>query len=119
MRKIDNMTGKQFEKLLIDLFTKQNYSVKKTKTGKEQGADFILYTGYSSIAVQAKRWNKKVGNKAVQEIYSAKTYYNCDSAWVITNNYFTKPAKDLAKKCNVELFDRNGLSEIIHRATYY
>jgi restriction system protein len=113
------MDGIQFEEFLIFLFTKLGYSVRKTKTGNEQGADFILYTGYDSIAVQAKRWNRKVGKKAIQEIFTAKKYYNCKYAWVITNNFFTKPAKDLAKKCKVELFDRNGLIQIINKATRY
>ena len=49
----------------------------------------------------------------MQEIYSAKTYYDCDSAWVITNNFFTKSAIELAKKCDVELFDRKRLNELI------
>jgi restriction system protein len=75
--------------------------------------------GVLKIAVQAKRWSRKIGNKAIQEIFTAKTFYNCNRAWVITNNFFTKPAIDLAKSCNVELYDRNGLIQIINNATRY
>ena len=57
------------------------------------------------IVVQAKRYSKDVGIKAVQEVIGAKSYYNADEAWVVSNRYFTKAAKDLAQKGNVLLVD--------------
>mgnify|MGYP003685803023 CR=1 FL=1 len=53
------------------------------------------------------------GNKAVQEVIAAKQYYNCHKAIVITNNTFTKSAKDLARKCRVELFDYEVLKKLV------
>jgi restriction system protein len=113
MKKIDKMKGRQFDKFLQCFFTQQGYFVKKTKTRHQQGTDFILIQRNIRITVEAKRWNNKVGNRAVQQTNSGKSYYKCDQAWVITNNYFTPQAKELAKSCNIELIDRNILNYIM------
>ena len=52
-----------------------------------------------------------MGIKAVQEIFSAKSYYGADECWVITNNFFTDPAIKLAFANNVILIDRDQLIE--------
>ncbi|MFK9092798.1 restriction endonuclease [Bacillus salipaludis] len=44
-----------------------------TSVTGDYGADLVLSTTDKKIVVQAKRYNKKVGLKAVQEIVSAKT----------------------------------------------
>ncbi len=59
--------------------------------------------------VQAKRWNQKIGVKAIQEIVAAIKHYKADKGMVITNNYFTKNAENLARTNEVELWDRNKL----------
>jgi HJR/Mrr/RecB family endonuclease len=60
-----------------------------------------------------KRYNKPVGNKAVQEANAAQIYYRCYRALVVTNSSFTTPAKQLAERCKVELWDRKKLKEKI------
>ena len=35
--------------------------------------------------------------------------YNCQFGMVVTNNYYTKMAKEKAKKLNITLWDRNDL----------
>ena len=118
MREIDNLSGENFEDFLIWFFTQQGYTVRKTKPGADKGADFILMNPDGYTAVQAKRHKKKIGNKAVQEVFAAQQYYNCRSAMVVTNNYFTKHAKELAWKCNVKLIDRGKLNEMINQARF-
>lgn len=80
----------------------------KTETGYF-GADVILKAKDKKIIVQAKRYKKNVGVKAVQEIAAAKNYYNADECWVITNSFFTKQAKTLANSNQVRLIDRKQL----------
>jgi restriction system protein len=53
--------------------------------------------------------------EAVQQIIGAKSYYKADKCMVITNNYFSPNAKELAGKSNVELWDRKKLIEIMGR----
>ena len=118
MLEIDHLSGKNFEDFLIWFFRQQGYTVHKTKTGADRGADFLMIYNAENTAVQAKRHKKKIGNKAVQEVFAAQKYYNCSSAMVITNNYFTKHALELAWKCNVKLIDRNKLNNMISQARF-
>ncbi len=92
----------EFEEYLEVLFKKLGYKVKRTKASNDYGADLILY-GDRRIAIQAKRYNKTVGVKAVQEVNSARQYYNTTYAWVITNNYFSSNAVNLASVANVKI----------------
>ena len=108
---IDTMSGIEFEIFLKTLFTKLNYEVTLTKTTGDQGADLIIKKFDRLIIVQAKRYSTTVSNKAIQEAVAAINFYNANSAMVITNNYFTKSAVELANANNVELWDRDRLIE--------
>jgi len=69
------------------------------------------------VVVQAKRYSKAVGLKAVQEVTSAKPHYKADEAWVITNSSFTKAAEKLATSNNVRLIGREQLIDILSKNT--
>jgi restriction system protein len=106
---IDKMDGKLFEKYLEVLFERLGYKVERTKYIGDYGADLIIRKNGIKTVVQAKRYKGKVGVRAIQEAVGAKGYYSCDRAMVITNSYFTKQAKELADKNEVELWDRKEL----------
>lgn len=106
---VDQMTGRRFEEYLKALLKRKGYSVQLTSASGDYGADLILSTKGKKIAVQAKRYKKNVGIKAVQEIASAKNHYKADECWVITNSFFTNPAKELARSNQVKLIDRKQL----------
>lgn len=114
---VDSMTGLEFENYLYSLFKKNDYGVQLTKNSGDYGVDLILTKKdngiLKKIIVQAKRYAKKVSISAIQEISAAKQYYGVCEAWVITNNYFTTPAINLAIANNVRLVDRNELAKII------
>lgn len=109
IKKIDIMTGIEFEEFLEDLFKKLNYKVSTTKTIGDQGADLILEKFGKKTVVQAKCYSNTVSNKSVQEAVAAISFYNAHNAIVVTNNYFTKSAIELANSNNVELWDRDYL----------
>lgn len=110
---IDQMDGFQFEYYLNELFKSNGYSSKVTKSRGDYGADLILKKNGSTIAVQAKRYSKAVGIKAIQEIAAARGFYKADKAWVVTNNTFTKHATTLAQSLGVELIDRDKLIKLV------
>ena len=70
------------------------------------GAD-IVARGFmfAKIVVQCKYYSKPVGVRAVQEVNAARQYYGASRAAVATNSTFTKAARELAKRCNVELWE--------------
>ena len=106
---VDEMTGRQFEEYLRVLFRERGYQVQLTPATGDYGADLILSAKDQKIVVQAKRYKKNVGLKAVQEISTAKNHFNADECWVVTNSYYTEPAKKLAASNRVRLVDRELL----------
>ena len=114
IRDIDGLDGYEFEEFLYNLFRSLNISVVKTQKSRDYGADLILKFKNHTVVIQSKLYfNRTVGNSAVQEINTAKSYYNADIAVVITNSYFSKPAQNLAGSTNIKLIDRNKLQEFI------
>ena len=106
---VDKMSGRKFEEYLQVLLKGKGYHVNLTPVSGDYGADLVLSAKGKKIIVQAKRYQKKVGVKAVQEIATAKSHYKADECWVITNSYFTEPAKKLANSNQVRLVDRKQL----------
>ena len=110
---VDLMNGYEFEKFISILFTKMGYMTEITKGSGDQGMDVIAERNGSKIGIQAKCYSSKVSNKAVQEIFASLNHYNCDKGIVVTNNYFTNSALELAKSNNVILWDRDILKSKI------
>jgi restriction system protein len=106
---IDKLSGKDFEQYLEIFFRKLGYQVKRTPYHGDYGADLVLRKGDEKTVVQVKRYNRSVGVKAVQEAVTSKEYYHGDKAMVVTNNYFSRQARTLAKANQVVLWDRDDL----------
>ncbi|MFP8644559.1 restriction endonuclease [Priestia aryabhattai] len=115
MSYIDKMDGYQFEVYLRALFQQLGYKPQITPKSGDFGADLVM-KGKEKIVIQAKRYSAKnrVSLSAVQEVYAAKAYYKANQAWVVTNSYFTKQAKELAAACDVTLVDRADLQTFIN-----
>lgn len=111
LKKIDKMSGRSFELYLKAQFERLRYRVTLTEASNDYGADLILKKRGKKIVVQAKRYDKNVGIAAVQEVIGAVAYYDADEAMVVTNQYFTKNAYNLAKQNNVALWTRKELKE--------
>jgi restriction system protein len=113
IEEIDSMDGIQFEYYLKELYLSRGYGVEVTSASGDYGADLVLKKNGKKIVAQAKRYSKDVGIKAVQEVIGAKSYYRADEAWVVTNSYFTKAARELAQTGNARLVDRDELIDFI------
>ncbi|WP_144956787.1 restriction endonuclease [Pseudomonas oryzihabitans] len=106
---VDAMSGFEFEDFLVKIFQTIGYDVEETKRTGDQGADLFASRFGKKIVIQSKNYSGTVGNSAVQQALSAKAFYGCDEAMVITNSYFTKPAIELANSASVRLVDRTEL----------
>lgn len=107
------LNGYQFEGYLKNLFELLEYTVIETPLSGDQGADLILSKEGEKIVVQAKKYEGKIPNNAIQEIVAAKNHYNADKAMVVTNSSFTQSATELALSNNVELWDGEKLQDKI------
>lgn len=116
---VDSLQGLEFEDFLKDLFESFGYSHEDLPYSNDYGADLIIRKGFRRIVIQAKNYQGTVGNKAVQEVISAKIYYKCDIAVVITNSFYTTNAIKTARAGGVILIDRNGLEKILREGSMY
>ncbi len=110
---IDIMSGYDFEKFVAELFQKMGYKSYATQESNDQGIDVVAKRDDITIAIQAKCYSQPVGNHAIMEAVAGMKYYDADKAMVVTNSTFTRSAIELAKKNNVQLWDRKALIEKI------
>ena len=114
---IDGMEGHQFEYWCADLLKKNGFSdVKVTPGSNDQGVDILATKEEIKYAFQCKNYSSAVGNTPVQEIHAGKEFYKCHIGVVMTNNYFTKSAKELASETGVLLWDRDKLSLLLQES---
>lgn len=109
---IDKMEGVVFEKYLKEIYLQKGYRVSLTSVTGDYGADLILEKNNEKIVIQAKRYSKNVGIKAVQEVKAAQFHYKANEAWVVSNSNYTNAAISLAKSTNVKLVSREDLIEL-------
>lgn len=110
----DKMEGHEFEHYCAELLRRNGFSdVEVTKGSGDQGIDIIACKDGIKYGVQCKCYASDIGNKAVQEAFAGRTYYNCHVAAVLTNRHFTKSAKELAEKNGILLWDREKLESFI------
>ena len=114
---VNKMHYSDFEECIAWIYTMQGYKCKVLrKYSHEHGADVLAFKGDEVIAIQAKRWQKKVGINAVDQVLKTLAHYNPTKLVVITNSQFTKPAYECAKNNNVQLIDGDKLLSLYKRA---
>lgn len=110
---VGTMAGVDFETYIATKLRECGFhDVCGTPASGDQGADLIAKKNGRTIIIQAKRYAGTVGNKAVQEVASAVSFYGGDEGWVITNSTFTPSARALAQKTNVRLFEGRDLERL-------
>lgn len=115
---IDNFNGYEFERFIAELLSSLGYTDSSvTKESGDYGIDVVAMKDGIKYAIQCKNYSQPVGNKAIQEAYSGKNFYDCHVAIVVTNNYFTANAINQAKMNKVILWDRDKLKELIKALT--
>ena len=104
---MDEMEGHDFEYYCADILKERGFlEVEVTKGSGDFGADILAEKDGVTYAIQCKCYDKPIGVKAVQEVYAGRDYYDRMVGVVMTNQYFTQPAVELARKLNIMLWDR-------------
>lgn len=112
--KIDSLSGIEFEEFVCDLFSYLGFKSSLTPPSGDNGIDIVAKNRHFSIGIQTKLYyNHNVNNKAVQEVFSGKSFFKLDYAMVITNWSFSNPALNLANNLNVITIDRLLLKKIL------
>lgn len=111
---IDEMEGHDFEYFCAGLLEKSGFlDVEVTKGSGDYGVDILAEKDGVTYAIQCKCYHSPIGVKAVQEAYSGRDYYDRMVGAVLTNQYFTTPAVEAAKKLKILLWDRGYLERML------
>lgn len=109
----EDMSPDEYEYFCRDLLNNDGFDAKVTQQSGDQGVDVMLYhNGNIFMAIQCKLYSKPVGNKAVQEVFAAKSYIGAPLSAVVTNNTYTRSAKELANKTGVLLLHHDDLRNL-------
>ena len=107
-RREENISGAEYEELVAESLSRKGFhSISMTKRSGDKGADILATTSSGiTVVIQCKRYSGSVGQVAVQEAVSAREYYHCQRAIVVTNSTFTPTAIDYAKHTNTSLIEK-------------
>lgn len=113
----DEMEGHDFEYFCAELLQKHGFlEVEVTRGSGDYGIDILAEKDGVTYAIQCKRYQEPVGVRAVQEAYAGRDYYDRMVGAVLTNQYFTAPAVEAAKKLKILLWDRGYLEEMMNES---
>lgn len=111
---MDLLEGHDFEVYCAELLKRRGFQeVEITKGSGDYGVDILAEKEGVTYAIQCKRYTAPVGVKAVQEAYAGRDYYDRMVGAVLTNQYFTQPAVEAAKKLKILLWDRGYLESML------
>jgi restriction system protein len=109
MAAVDQMSGVEFEEFVAAQLRTRGWSVTRTASSGDYGVDLIAKKDGTCLAVQCKRLAKAVGVAAVQQVVSGALHHRCSQAVVVTNQGFTKAARQLATTHHCRLVGRAQL----------
>lgn len=110
----EDMEGHEFEHYCAGLLEQRGFvEVEVTKGSGDFGIDILAEKEGVTYAIQCKRYHAPVGVKAVQEAYAGRDYYDRMVGVVMTNQYFTTPAVEAAKKLKILLWDGGYLESMM------
>lgn len=113
-KSLDEMEGHDFEYYCAQLLRQNGFlEVEVTKGSGDYGIDILAEKDGITYAIQCKCYSAPVGVKAVQEAHAGRDYYDRMVGAVLTNQYFTAPAVEAAKKLKILLWDRGYLESML------
>ncbi|QYF92537.1 restriction endonuclease [Massilia sp. PAMC28688] len=110
-----DMSGTDYEAFCAELLRGLGFDAELTRTTGDQGADILASRNGERFAIQCKRYSGSVGNAAVQEAITARSFYDADHAVVVSNAQYTIAARQLAGKVGVYLLHHDDLSSLMAR----
>jgi SNF2 family DNA or RNA helicase len=117
---LDKLNPNLFEAAIAALYKSQGYDVQLTPYSNDKGVDVVITGENESFLIQVKQSLSPIGKEAIQEIYTARNYYesiykNSFKMLVVANNDYTTTAKILAQTNSIRLIDRNEIQMINQR----
>ena len=116
---IDRLNPNLFEASIAALYKKQGFEIYLTPYSNDKGVDVVVLKNGENYLIQVKQTKSLVGNEAIQEICTAKNYYESKfneqfNLLTVTNNDYSSSARILAKSNDIQLFNRIQLENLIN-----
>jgi predicted Mrr-cat superfamily restriction endonuclease len=118
--KIKNMSHRDFEFFVADIFEKLGFSVKITQATRDGGQDIIATKSDPipyTLIVECKHWREehKVDVSVVRSVYGVQVATQANQSVVVTSSKFTKDARKFAEeqKNLIELWDIDDLIRLV------
>jgi hypothetical protein len=118
-----DLTNRQFEELVAELWKRFGYDVELTKKTRDGGADVIAVSRREAnvkFLIECKRWNpqNKVGVSLVRALYGVKVHQGATKAILATTSSFTREAREIftAHRWELEPRDYDGVMDWVRLA---
>ena len=120
LKKLKRLSWDDFERLVMELFSKQGWNViGNEKKGADGGVDIWMqkksWTKKNiSAIVQCKRYDDAlVTIKVIREMYGLMYEYSVDEVYIVTTSRFTKECHNFVKEKPITLIDGTYLMALI------
>jgi len=118
INQIDKLNPYLFEAYIAALYHKQGFQIYLTPYSNDKGVDVVALSNGENYLFQVKQTKSLVGNEAIQEICTARNYYENKfnekfQLIVISNSDFSSSSETLARANNINLIKRNQLDKLI------
>lgn len=117
---IKNMSSRDFEFFVGDIFKKLGFSIKITQATRDGGHDIIATKAYPipyTLIVECKHWGDKhkVDVSVVRSVYGVQTARQANQSIIVTSSKFTKDARKFAEeqKNLMALWDIDDLLNLV------
>lgn len=112
---VRNLSWRDFEYLVGEIFRRQGYDVVENGGGgADGGVDLILHGRKGKVLVQCKRWKtQKVGVDKVRELFGVVTAERASLGILVSSGRFTKEALAFASGKSLRLIDGAELTRLI------
>jgi restriction system protein len=93
---IDTMSWREFEMFVLKWLKHEGYENVRLTEHYDLGVDIVAEKDGTTWGVQVKHYHNIVKIEAIRQVVTALKHYKCDRAMVVTNSFFSRPAKHLA-----------------------
>ena len=109
----DDIDPYEYEHFCATQFLMNGWDEAEATSGSsDQGVDVVAKRGDEHLVGQCKKYQKPVGNSAVQEVVAGMGYYGANVGVVISNAGFTNSAKKLAEANNIKLIHHSEIKNL-------
>lgn len=120
---IYNLSSREFEELVAELFSQQGFAVELTPETRDGGCDIIATKNIGGLPfmllIECKKYAKRnpVGVSLVRSLLGVQGDRKANKAVLVTTSRFTKSAREFAERQQhlISLMDINDLMEMINK----